>query len=939
MPIRRWGPERLVNTTATGPQAVPRVAALTGGGFVVAWRDDASATPAVRVQRFDAAGARLGAEITVAEAAEPGGEIAVAGTAEGGFLVAWVGPASPTAGTVQTKVYAADGTLLRAQPAVIDTELPANPEVARLGAGIAVVWERPAIGYAALRLLDAAGHGGFIYPDIIPEPAPTAQPGIVVAANADASRLAVAGYYGGSGLLVRLYDPAGTMVGVRTVWAVSIGGPQTISYSGTAMAWASDGLLAVGWKETDSQTGLDTLWLQHLRITGSWPAYNMLPAGSAVRINAGVSGQRDGLVLTALPTGGTVASWVEQGALRLQGFDVGGNRLGGEMRVNPPGELAAAPSVAALPDGRVAVAWQGPDDADAGEIHLQIVDSRDGIVTGSAGPDTLYGHDQVNDEIAGGTGNDTLHGLRGDDLLLGGAGNDVLDGGAGTDEMHGGTGDDLYILDTASDMAVELHRQGHDTVQTGAFGIDLALYPFIENATLTGPLGLFARGTDGANILNGAANGAANALMGKGGDDTYIVGAGDLVSEAPGGGFDTVQSGTISLSLAAYAGVENITLTGALALSATGNAGRNAIDGERNSAANVLTGLGGDDLYTVGVGDTVVEAAGGGVDTVRSATRNLALAQFPQVENLALLGSLPLTGTGTAGANILDGAGNSAANILAGLGGSDTYVVGPGDTVVEAPGAGIDRVESALIDIDLAAYPNTEWLRLRGTMPLAGTGTAGADILDGSFNSAANALTGLGGNDIYVLGPGDTALEAPGGGTDQVQAWSVSLDLAAHPNVENATLTGSMALDIAGTAAANVLTGNAGANVLTGNGGGDTLVGLGGTDTLVGGAGADAFRFLAPGDSAVGAARDVIQAFSAAEGDRIDLAAIDADPTLAGDQAFSFHGSAAFTGAGQVRFMPSGADVIVQGTVDGATIAFEILVAGTASLEAGDVSL
>ena len=56
--------------------------------------------------------------------------------------------------------------------------------------------------------------------------------------------------------------------------------------------------------------------------------------------------------------------------------------------------------------------------------------------------------------------------------------------------------------------------------------------------------------------------------------------------------------------------------------------------------------------------------------------------------------------------------------------------------------------------------------------------------------------------------------------------------------------------------------------------------------------------------------------------DRIDLAAIDADPALAGDQAFTWIGAAAFSGrAGELRVVPG----LVQGDLDGDGLAdFEI---------------
>lgn len=58
----------------------------------------------------------------------------------------------------------------------------------------------------------------------------------------------------------------------------------------------------------------------------------------------------------------------------------------------------------------------------------------------------------------------------------------------------------------------------------------------------------------------------------------------------------------------------------------------------------------------------------------------------------------------------------------------------------------------------------------------------------------------------------------------------------------------------------------------------------------------------------------MITGFSQAELDRIDLAAIDADPLAAGDQGFAFIGAAAFSGAGlaEVRVRQTGGNTFVE---------------------------
>jgi Ca2+-binding RTX toxin-like protein len=79
-------------------------------------------------------------------------------------------------------------------------------------------------------------------------------------------------------------------------------------------------------------------------------------------------------------------------------------------------------------------------------------------------------------------------------------------------------------------------------------------------------------------------------------------------------------------------------------------------------------------------------------------------------------------------------------------------------------------------------------------------------------------------------------------------------------------------------------------------------------DTLVGGTGADEFIYNAVSNSRAGAAnRDVINGFDrGATQDIINLDPIDANTGLAGDQDFTFIGTGAFTGAGQVRVLGLG---------------------------------
>ena len=119
----------------------------------------------------------------------------------------------------------------------------------------------------------------------------------------------------------------------------------------------------------------------------------------------------------------------------------------------------------------------------------------------------------------------------------------------------------------------------------------------------------------------------------------------------------------------------------------------------------------------------------------------------------------------------------------------------------------------------------------------------------------------------------------------------------------NDTVTGSAAADVIyGGDGSDVIAGGGGGDVIYGDNGNDTLTGGLGADILVGGDGTNTFDFNSVAESS-GASADLIWDFWQPLSDKIDLSTIDANTGLAGDQAFSFIGAAAFSGvAGELRF-------------------------------------
>ena len=522
-------------------------------------------------------------------------------------------------------------------------------------------------------------------------------------------------------------------------------------------------------------------------------------------------------------------------------------------------------------DRVVELADEGSDTVSASFSHQLAANVENLILTGSA---------NVN-----GIGNGLANSITGN------AGSNVLDGGAGTDTMAGGFGNDTYIVDDTEDRVIETAGGGTDTVRAA---VSYVLSANVENLILTGighsngtgsALANSMSGNVGDNILDGGAG--ADTMAGGVGNDTYLVdNTGDRVIETAGGGTDTVRT-SVSYTLAAN--IENLVLSGSahltgigngLANSMTGNAGNNTLNG--GAGADTMSGGAGNDSYIVDVtGDRVVEAAGGGTDTVRT-TVSYTLAA--NVENLVLNGDAHLNGTGNGLANSVTG--NAGNNVLNGGLGADTLIGNAGNDSLFG-GDGNDRL--------LGGFG---FDRLFG-----GTGN---DFLDGGLG--ADILDGGAGNDTLLGGDGNDRLL---GGLDADRLFGGS---------GNDFLDGGIGGDrLEGGAGNDTLAGGAGNDALFGGLSNDRLVGGAGKDQLAGGLGADQFVFTNPLDSGAGpAGRDVITDFNRAQGDKIDLSAIDANLRLAGNQAFEFVGSDGFSGSpGELRYQQANGTTLIFADMDG----------------------
>jgi Ca2+-binding RTX toxin-like protein len=374
----------------------------------------------------------------------------------------------------------------------------------------------------------------------------------------------------------------------------------------------------------------------------------------------------------------------------------------------------------------------------------------------------------------------------------------------------------------------------------------------------------------------------------------------------------------------------------------SGNGGNDTYDGR---GATVITGvisgglgndtlMGGDgDETLAGGGDTDLVSGGGGNDVIDGGTGTLSAQGGDgddRIEVDSTAGNFT-SGYGGAGHDTLQG-GVSRDDIFGGAGddeifadgGDDIVAGGGGDDLIDgfegadtlAGGAGDDRIVQAGGDASLTGGAGDDTIA-------AG---AGADVVDGGGDD--DLLAGDAGRDTVSGGWGQDRLT--GGNDDDVLDGGGGED----------DLKGGLGNDrAAGGFGADVLAGEGGRDTLAGDTGDDTLAGGASGDQLTGGAGADVFLFTLAADSGVsGTARDTVADFQPGV-DHLDLRGIDAKSAVAGDQAFSYIGGAAFGGvAGQLRY--AAGTGVLSGDLNGDRVAdFAVFLQGRPVLTVADLYL
>jgi Ca2+-binding RTX toxin-like protein len=234
-------------------------------------------------------------------------------------------------------------------------------------------------------------------------------------------------------------------------------------------------------------------------------------------------------------------------------------------------------------------------------------------------------------------------------------GNDAANefvGGVCNSIAYGGKGDDLYgnytkpieLPNEGNDEALGLAREylSHDPLKVGLRFADLTASSNIEK--FNGP----GTGSDSAETFDAQPGydipGSLRILNGGLSADTYLGGSVRSVFVVESAGDQIIDDGDNEETIMSAVDYtlpepfERLTLLGNSPITATGSAGSDHLNGELNSAANVLSGGAGDDTYTLGIGDSIIEDANGGSDTM-AVSGDWVLDPALSVENIRADGS------------------------------------------------------------------------------------------------------------------------------------------------------------------------------------------------------------------------------------------------------------------------------------------------------------
>ncbi len=790
------GSQFTVDSTNMGFIVAPIATTLANGNVVVGWNNGPGAASGVSLQIYTPAGVAVGSEIQIG-ANSPGlnqsGFAGLTALASGGFVLSWVNDQLFSNQRFDNLTwFAPDGTVLLGDTIAFGPS-PVGPSSANTisgasiaplaNGGVIATWTGQDASGTGIHAQAFNGIGNPIGTEIAVNAQTTGEqvaPIASVLSNGDfvivwRDASSAIGDTSGTGVAMQRYhvDP----VNQNPVAA----GETIITAAGTVIVNAADFLA------NDNDADGDALIISAIsNVTGGTATLNIGAQTVTITRPGGYTGPIGLDYTVADGAGGTATAHANIVLTRDDNVTIRGNGLidflandylaarpqGYSFFLSPPSSGSATVTGTGLSSQ---IGYTAGYSATAGYAVLpvgqtmttsliySVVDPSTGFADYNATVNiTLQGWAQI-----GGTGADTLTGSALADHLIGGSG--------AANTLVGGAGNDWYTVQATGDSVIELAGGGTDVVWTA---LNVFVLPAnVEVLIYTGPGGTFLGlgnaennlivGGQGSDDLYGYAGddvlwgfGGINTMIGSTGNDIYNVSlVSDSTIELGGEGIDEVR--TIVGIYGLQANTENLTFTDNATHGAgvgnildnviTGGTGADDLFGREGNdtliggsgTANTLLGQQGDDLYIVtAAGDSVIEFAAEGIDTVQTNQASFVLRD--NVENLTYTGAGVFTGIGAADANTITG--GAGADFLSGLDGNDVLIGGSGaDILLGGNGAdqfrynggetGLDRILDFTngqdkIALSSTAFVHTATADMRGGVAPVSTTTNSTFLYD-----------------------------------------------------------------------------------------------------------------------------------------------------------------------------------------------------------------
>jgi hypothetical protein len=464
-------PVEIANSTTSGDQFQPSVAAFAGGGYVLVWTSGTGASSAVYSQVYDANGNKVGGETLLFQASSAFGVQAggVAALPDGSFVVS-LGTGHQEQGLVYDDVYAvrvnADGQV--GTPFLVGTlanssdvtttagEVYAGPDGGFYVSMVHEMSPRPVSSFSStLQRYDADG-----------SPVGPAFLGVVGFPNTSITVLP-------DGRIATASDAFGGHSGPFVGWGLLTADGQPIE--GAVGTVSSPFSHDVNPSITALQDGRSVLVWSHLSSDPSPPVPDPNPLTPGVyALVLDENGQAVGTPslldvpqapdIIALPGGGFLAYWAQDDgngndAYSAREFSASAQPVGAAFSIAAPEatqpnvQFKLLPDVAVLANGGFVVAF---DAAGTGQdVYLQAFSVAQG--------QTIEGGNGKGD-LQGTAGADTLRGDNGKDTLFGDLGDDILNGGNGVDTALFSGNRSQYVVTVTESGYIVTGLEGTDTL-------------------------------------------------------------------------------------------------------------------------------------------------------------------------------------------------------------------------------------------------------------------------------------------------------------------------------------------------------------------------------------------------------------------------------------------------------------------------------------------